>query len=164
MNGLEQLEATPAMLRLLFAQLSEQEAAWKPSPARFSAAQVLAHLISTEDECYGARLKMWDREEIPRFRFAADGTLPRKIGTVAEELEQFEKLRRENLAWLERQPEEAAGRTAFHEVQGEVTLAEQVAAWSVHDLGHIRQIAELVRAAKYYPLTGPWQSEFQLNP
>jgi hypothetical protein len=36
--------------------------------------------------------------------------------------------------------------------------------WALHDLGHIRQIAELVRARKYLEGAGPLGSSYQLKP
>jgi hypothetical protein len=36
--------------------------------------------------------------------------------------------------------------------------------WALHDLGHIRQIAELVRARKYLAGAGPLAAFYQLKP
>ena len=36
--------------------------------------------------------------------------------------------------------------------------------WALHDLGHIRQIAELVRARKYLPGAGSLGADYQLKP
>ena len=36
--------------------------------------------------------------------------------------------------------------------------------WALHDLGHVRQIAELVRARKYLPGAGPLGEDYQLKP
>ena len=41
---LDLLEATPAILRGLMWEISDEDARWKPAPARFSIAEVLAHL------------------------------------------------------------------------------------------------------------------------
>ncbi len=40
----------------------------------------------------------------------------------------------------------AGDRRAFHKEVGVITLAQMLHEWALHDLGHIRQIAELVRA------------------
>jgi hypothetical protein len=37
-------------------------------------------------------------------------------------------------------------------------------AWAMHDLGHIRQVAELARARKYLPGAGPLGKEYPLWP
>jgi hypothetical protein len=44
LDGLDQLEATPAILRGLMCDLSVEDTEWKPGPDRFSVAEVLAHL------------------------------------------------------------------------------------------------------------------------
>jgi hypothetical protein len=36
--------------------------------------------------------------------------------------------------------------------------------WALHDLGHIRQVAELVRARKYLAGAGPLGKEYRLKP
>jgi len=36
--------------------------------------------------------------------------------------------------------------------------------WVMHDLGHIRQIAELVRARKHKAAAGPLGEDYQLKP
>ena len=46
----------------------------------------------------------------------------------------------------------------------EITLANMLHEWALHDLGHIRQIAELVRARKYLAGAGPLGTEYQLKP
>jgi hypothetical protein len=47
---------------------------------------------------------------------------------------------------------------------GPITLAQMLNEWALHDLGHIRQIAELVRARKYLAGAGPLGSFYQLKP
>ena len=44
LDGLDLLEATPAILRGLMCELSQEDTEWKPAPDRFSVAEVLAHL------------------------------------------------------------------------------------------------------------------------
>ena len=67
-NGLpclDLLEATPEVLRLLMAGLSEEDARWKPAADRFSVAEVLAHLSQSEGHCYRARVDLFLSEEKP---------------------------------------------------------------------------------------------------
>jgi hypothetical protein len=46
----------------------------------------------------------------------------------------------------------AGDRRAHHKAAGEITLQQMLHEWAMHDLGHIRQIAELVRARKHWQL------------
>ena len=47
---------------------------------------------------------------------------------------------------------------------GPITLSQMLHEWSLHDLGHIRQVAELVRARKYLAGAGPLASFYNLKP
>src|ERR687885_390144 len=64
---LELLNATPAILRGLMAEVSGTDARWKPAPDRFSIAEVLAHLAHSEGHCYRARVDRFLAEEMPEF-------------------------------------------------------------------------------------------------
>jgi hypothetical protein len=58
----------------------------------------------------------------------------------------------------------AGDRRAIHKEYGEITLSQMLHEWALHDLGHIRQIAELVRARKYLGGAGSMGREYQLRP
>ena len=62
---LDLLEATPAILRGLMSEISDEDARWKPAPDRFSIAEVLAHLSHSEGHCYRARVDRFLSEEMP---------------------------------------------------------------------------------------------------
>ena len=47
---------------------------------------------------------------------------------------------------------------------GEITLSQMLHEWALHDIGHIRQVAELVRARRYLGGAGPMGREYQLRP
>jgi hypothetical protein len=53
---------------------------------------------------------------------------------------------------------------ALHREAGPITLNQMLHEWALHDLGHIRQIAELVRARKYLEGSGPLGSDYHLKP
>jgi hypothetical protein len=36
--------------------------------------------------------------------------------------------------------------------------------WALHDLGHVRQLAELVRSQLYYPELGPFRADYIVKP
>ena len=52
----------------------------------------------------------------------------------------------------------------WHKTAGEITLQQMLHEWSLHDLGHIRQVAELVRARKHWEQAGPLGSFYKLLP
>ena len=163
---LDLLEATPAILRGLMSEVSAEDARWKPAADRFSIAEVLAHLSHSEGHCYRARVDRFLSEEIPEFE-PDDAQMHLHLyrdGDPEEDFDHFEDQRETNLELLRGLPAEAGAKKARHRVAGEITLAEMLHEWALHDLGHIRQIAELVRARKYLPGAGPLGADYQLKP
>jgi hypothetical protein len=61
-------------------------------------------------------------------------------------------------------PAEAGSRKAMHLAAGEITLSQMLHEWALHDLGHVRQIAELVRTRKYLAGAGPLAEDYHLKP
>jgi hypothetical protein len=78
--------------------------------------------------------------------------------------DRFEAQRETNIEYLRDLPSEAGARVALHQEAGEITLNQMLHEWALHDLGHIRQIAELVRARKYLHGAGPLGNSYQLKP
>src|SRR5271163_2536803 len=80
-----------------------------------------------------------------------------KQKTALEYLDEFVALRRAFVVFLHSIPSTAAGRTGQHAELGSVTLSQLLHELANHDLGHLRQIAELYRAHSFYPNAGPFQ-------
>jgi hypothetical protein len=166
--GVEQLEATPGILRVLLEAITAEDAAWKPAPDRFSIAEVLEHLSHVEGHCFrlrldtamerdGAEWEPYDPEPL-----AAAGQYSGR--DPEDSFDHWEEQREDNVAFLQGLPAEAVSRYGMHKKLGRITVAELVAEWAFHDLGHIRQIAELIRARKYYPSMGPFQGQYRIHP
>lgn len=77
--------------------------------------------------------------------------------SLDELLNEFSQLRNENLQKLKALniDEKALMKTGVHPEFGSVTLQQLLAAWVVHDLGHIYQITR-VMAKNYKIEAGPW--------
>lgn len=163
---LDLLEATPTILRGLMAELSDADARWKPAADRFSIAEVLAHLSHAEGHCYRQRVDSFLSEERPELE-PDDAQMHLALYEHAdpeEDFAHFEDQRESNIDMLRRLPAGAGARTATHGEVGEITLAQMLHEWALHDLGHIRQIAELVRARKYLAGAGPLARYYALKP
>ncbi len=168
-NGLpclDLLDATPGILRGLMCEVSDEDARWKPAPDRFSIAEVLAHLSHSEGHCYRMRVDRFMAEERPEFepddaQFYLD--LYRNADPE-DQFDHFEEQRETNVEFLRGLPASAGDRVALHREAGEITLAQMLHEWAMHDLGHIRQVAELVRARKYLAGAGPLGRSYQLKP
>lgn len=155
------LERTPGALRALLDGLPEFWTRADEGPDTFSAFDVVGHLIHGEktDWLVRARIILDHGEERPfdrydrfaQFRDSADRSL-------ASLLDEFETLRRDNLATLSGWNLEDAelSRRGMHPALGVVTLRELLATWTVHDLTHLHQIARVL-ANRYRDDVGPWR-------
>jgi hypothetical protein len=79
--------------------------------------------------------------------------------SLVQFLDEFARLRRENLAALQAlnlQPEDLT-RRGTHPELGVVTLSELLATWAVHDLTHLHQLSR-VMAHQYRDAVGPWSA------
>jgi DinB superfamily len=160
------LEATPGILRGLMTELTEDDARWKPAPERFSIAEVLAHLSHSEVHCYRMRLDRFMTETCPEFE-SDDAQMYLDLYRGADPEEAFDNFayqRETNIEFLRGLPDDAGDRMALHREFGEITLAQMLNEWALHDLGHIRQVAELVRARKYQRGAGPMAASYHLKP
>src|SRR5689334_9680344 len=101
-NGLpclDQLEATPDILRGLMCELSPEDVRWKPGPDRFSVGEVLAHLSHSEGHCYRARLDLFMAEDLPEFEpdDAQFHLVRYRDADPEDEFDHFEEQRETNL-------------------------------------------------------------------
>ena len=160
-----QLEATLEILRGLMRELNEEDARWKPAPDRFSIAEVLAHLSQSEGD-YRLRLNRFMNEERPELepdeaQFHLDEY---RNADPEDSFDHFEEQRESNVEFLRNLPEGAGEHRAIHKEAGEITMAQMLHEWAMHDLGHIRQIAELVRARKHLAGAGELEKSYRLKP
>ena len=168
-NGLpciDLLKATPEILRGLMTELTEEDMRWKPAPDRFSIAEVLAHLSHSEGHCYRMRLDRFLAETHPEFE-PDDAQMYLELYKDADPedaFDQFEEQRENNVEYLRGLSAGAGDRVALHKEYGDITLSQMLNEWALHDLGHIRQIAELARARKYAAGAGLMAASYNLNP
>jgi len=160
------LSRTPAIVRALFEgapaealDFQEMEGAWSPT-------QVLCHLAEAEITNWMPRIDViLGSVEDKRFTsFDREGGFVRFAGwDVRRLLDEFERLRRENVTRLQRLDLTDAdrNRTGIHPEFGSVTLDQLLACWATHDLAHINQITRsLVRHRG--PTIGPWTKYYRL--
>lgn len=154
------LEKTPVVFETLLRDLPEELLHWKPAPERWSIAEVLGHLADIE-EVYADRVRRIVTEDTPALRkydlegAKASGEYSRR--SAIENLAFFSKKRHSTVILLKTIPASSGERTATHSELGTITLDELLNEWAGHDLGHLRQIAELYRADAFYPNSGPFQ-------
>ena len=155
------LERTPAALRAMLDGLPDAWLLANEGPETFSPRDVIGHLIHGEETDWVPRMRiiLEHGEAVPftpfdRFAFR---TASRGHSTSAL-LERFAALRRESLRAVGTMPLDSAAlkRTGTHPGLGRVTLSQLLAAWVVHDLGHVKQVARTM-AGQYREAVGPWR-------
>jgi hypothetical protein len=165
-EALEVLERTPRILGSMLEGLSDPWLDADEGPQTFNPADVLGHLIHGEETDWipRARLILERGEGAPfvpfdRFGFRASyGGRP-----VDELLEVFARLREGNLRVLRGLDLDVRrlALTGRHPTLGRVTMGQLVAAWVVHDLGHVRQVTR-VMAGRYRDAVGPWREYLRI--
>ena len=154
------LERTPSALRELLGGLAEEWVRGTEGPDTFSPFDVVGHLIDGEETDWIPRARIiLARPAQPRFepydRFRHRARNAQS--TLSALLDEFSTLRAANLRELDswRLGETELALTGLHPTLGSVTMRELLAAWVVHDLGHIAQVAR-VMAKQYKDAVGPW--------
>ena len=167
-TALDQLAATPEILRILMSGVTDQAALEKPAPDRWSIAEVLEHLSHVEGHLFRTRLDLMlatDGAAVESYdekHFEAAGAY---AGNDPEEaFAHWEEQREEAVEMLRTLEPEQLERTGRHPKLGVFTIAHLLNYWASHDLGHVRQIAELARAQVFFPESGPFQAISTLRP
>lgn len=160
-QAIEILAQTPATLKSLIGNLSDDWTASAGDSENWSAFDIVGHLIHGEETDWIPRAEIIlaqgeNRTFQPFDRFAQFEKS--KSRTLDELLEIFASARAKSLEQLRTFDlnEEKLQLRANHPELGEVTLEQLLAAWTVHDLNHIRQIVTFL-TAKYAGNVGAWR-------
>lgn len=159
-RAVEILARTPASLRELLSGLDEKWIRGTEGPDTFSPFDNVGHLIDGEETDWMVRARLILAqgksvrfEPYDRFRHHK-----RNAGRSLQSLlDEFAELRAKNLNELRgwKLTEKQLDLPGEHPKLGTVTLRQLLAAWVVHDLGHIAQVAR-VMAKQYTDQVGPW--------
>jgi uncharacterized damage-inducible protein DinB len=153
------LERTPAALGALlrgvpdmWARATEGEGTWSPY-------DVVGHLVHGERTDWLPRARhILAGDPRPFAPFDRQAQFAESAGkSLGELLDEFGELRRRGVAELLalNLSERDLARAGRHPDFGEVTLGELLAAWVVHDLDHVAQVARTM-AKVYAGAVGPW--------
>jgi hypothetical protein len=158
------LERTPRVLFDLLADLPGEWTELNEGPDTWGPRQIVLHLINGERTDWISRARIILKQGGSR-RFdpfdRVGGFDSRK--SVADLLEEFDKLRADNVATLRgwNLKEKDLELTGEHPELGSVTMRQLLATWVVHDLSHISQITR-VMARGYTEGVGPWTKYFRV--
>jgi hypothetical protein len=158
------LERAPRAISALLRDLPEDWTRVDEGPDTWSPREVVAHLINGERTDWIPRariiLKQGKYRRFDPFDRFAELKTPRPLSDL---LEEFEKLRAENVATLRgwNLKESDLELTGEHPEFGNVTMRQLLATWVVHDLSHIAQITRTMARA-YTEAVGPWTAYFRV--
>lgn len=159
-QSVQVLARTPRALHALLDGLQEPWIRGVEGPDTFSAFDNIGHLIDGEETDWMPRARIILArgpnpifEPYDRFRHRARN-VGRSLGAL---LEEFTHLREVNLVELRswRLTPATLDLPGIHPRLGPVTLRQLLAAWVVHDLGHMAQVSR-VMAKQYREQVGPW--------
>lgn len=159
-RAVDVLQRTPGTLRALLLDVGTDWARGTEGPNTFSPFDNVGHLIDGEETDWMPRAKIilaqgktLTFEPYDRFRHYQRNA-NRSLESLLDELA---RLRSENLRTLAswRLTDQQLELRGEHPTLGPVTLRQLLAAWVVHDLGHIAQVAR-VMAKQYRDEVGPW--------
>ena len=142
-----QLAQQASVILSLVERVSQEQAAWKPSPQEWSMLEVINHLADEEREDFRTRFDLILNQPSaawPSIHPSAWVT-ERSYNTQdpAESLERFLRERQKSLDWLNALSDVNLEQSHTHPKVGPVRAADLLASWLAHDLLHIRQITRL---------------------
>ena len=125
-------------------------------PDTFSPRDVIGHLIHGEETDWVPRMRiiLEHGEAVPFTPFDRFAFRTASVGhSTGALLERFAARRRRACVRSARWPWTPPRRTGTHPGLGRVTFGQLLAAWVVHDLGHVKQVAR-VMAGQYREAVG----------
>ncbi len=159
-KSIEILQRTPAVLEALFIGVSEEWLRKNEGTDTWSPYNIVGHYIHNEVTDWIPRISIILSDSENKIfepfdrlgHFQYNQTLP-----INNLLTEFRNLREKSLQTLSgfEIDELMLAKTGVHPAFGEVNLQQLIAAWVVHDLGHIGQITR-VMAKQYKNEVGPW--------
>lgn len=155
------LERTPFVVEMLLRDLPREWTVSNEGGETWSPYDIVGHFIHGEKTDWIPRMMVILSEQNstpfePFDRFAQFQESKGK--TLSELMVEFKVRRKANIEILRSSNigEEQLKRRGVHPAFGSVTLQQLLAAWVVHDLNHIAQIAR-VMAKQYSTEVGPWK-------
>lgn len=159
-QSMDVLRRTPATLVTLLGGIDDAWSRATEGPETFSPFDVVGHLIDGEETDWLPRARIILArgadpvfEPYDRFRHKARNA-HRSLQSLLDEFAVLRAAGLDELRALQLTDEEFDLR-GRHQGLGPVTLRQLLAAWVVHDLGHVAQVTR-VMAKQYREAIGPW--------
>jgi uncharacterized damage-inducible protein DinB len=147
-NALRVQQATPRKLAALTRRLSPRQLKQRPSPGKWSIAEILAHLADAE-LVIGFRIRLiLGANGTPIQAFDQDAwaqTFNYSRRDPKTSLETFRMLRQNNLRLLKSVPSPLWENYGMHQERGKETVDHIVRMIAGHDLNHVAQVETMVK-------------------
>lgn len=159
-KSIDILERTPHVINAMLQNKSEDWTSHNEGGETWSVFDIIGHLIHGEKTDWMLRTDIILSENADKTFEAYDRFAQfeaSKGKSLSQLLDEFALLRKENVARLRSKnlTDTHLAKTGFHPAFGEVTLAQLLSTWTVHDLNHIAQISR-VMAYQYKSDVGSW--------
>src|SRR5208282_3595079 len=139
--------ATVGKLKKLIHGLTAKQMKWRPEPAKWSIAEIVAHLADTEIAASWRMRSVIGENGVTTQPFDQDAwasVFQYQKRDVRRSLEVFRVLRENNLALLKEIPRETWNNYGMHLERGKETVAHLARMFAGHDTNHILQIERIV--------------------
>lgn len=158
----QQLEQNARRLAALVQDVEERQARWRPEPDSWSILEVVCHLLEEEQKDFRVRIdftlhrpgEKWPAID-PQGWVTAHAYNEQDLD---ESVAAFLAERRASLAWLEGL-QDSQWETTYAAPWGPVRAGDLLAAWTAHDLLHMRQFVELLWAGNER-LVAPYRTRY----
>ena len=143
--------ATAGKLKKLVRGLSAKQLKWRPEPAKWSIAEIVAHLADTEIVASWRMRSVIGENGITIQPFDQDAwasAFQYNKRDAKRSMEIFRLLRENNLALLREIPRETWDNYGMHLERGKETIAHLTRMFAGHDINHILQIERIVKQLK----------------
>jgi hypothetical protein len=143
------LRANARVITHLVSDISDEQARWRPEPAKWSTLEVVTHLADEEVEDFRARVdSTLNRPGAAWSPIDPEGwAVERRYneGTLSESLDRFTRSRAESVDWLEGLVAPDWALAHEHPRFGPIRAGDLLTSWVAHDHIHIRQLNRLQR-------------------
>jgi len=143
--------ATVGKLKKLIHGLTAKQMKWRPEPAKWSIAEIVAHLADTEIAASWRMRSVIGENGVTTQPFDQDAwasVFQYQKRDVRRSLEVFRVLRENNLALLKEIPRETWNNYGMHLERGKETVTHLTRMFAGHDTNHVLQIERIVKQLK----------------
>ena len=150
-DALKVQRATVGKLRKLIHGLTAKQMKWRPEPAKWSIAEIVAHLADTEIAASWRMRSVIGENGVTTQPFDQDAwasVFQYQKRDVRRSLEVFRVLRENNLALLKEIPREAWDNYGMHLERGKETVTHLTRMFAGHDLNHLGQVEQIAKGSR----------------